>query len=56
MLAKMAPPYFPIALGVIRSALFPTYDDLVEEQIKRSKQKTQLKTLMICSTAEIRGK
>ncbi len=37
MLAKMTPPYFPLALGVIRSALFPTYDDLVEEQIKRSK-------------------
>ena len=45
MLAKMAPPYFPIALGVIRSALFPTYDDLVEEQIQRSKANTTIKTV-----------
>ncbi len=45
MLAKMAPPYFPIALGVIRSALFPTYDDLVEEQIKRSKANSTIKNV-----------
>ncbi|MCK9612409.1 MAG: 2-oxoacid:ferredoxin oxidoreductase subunit beta [Bacteroidales bacterium] len=45
MLAKMAPPYFPIALGVIRSAIFPTYDDLVEEQIKRSKEVAAIKTV-----------
>lgn len=45
MLAKMTPPYFPIALGVIRSALFPTYDDLVEEQIKRSKVNAVIKNV-----------
>ena len=37
MLAKMGPPNFPVALGVIRSAKFSTYDDLVEEQIKKAK-------------------
>lgn len=43
MLAKMQPPYFPIALGVIRSALFSTYDDLVEEQIKYAKANSSIK-------------
>jgi 2-oxoglutarate ferredoxin oxidoreductase subunit beta len=43
MLAKMQPPYFPIALGVIRSAMYPTYDDLVEEQIKNAKQNSSIK-------------
>jgi len=33
MLAKMFPPHFPIALGVIRAAKFPTYDELLEKQI-----------------------
>lgn len=37
MLAKMAPPQFPVALGVIRSARFSTYDDQVEEQIRLAK-------------------
>jgi 2-oxoglutarate/2-oxoacid ferredoxin oxidoreductase subunit beta len=45
MLAKMQPPYFPIALGVIRSALFPTYDDLVEEQITTAKQTSSIKNV-----------
>jgi len=43
MLAKMNPPYFPIALGVIRSAMFPTYDDMVEEQIKFAKENSKIK-------------
>lgn len=37
MLAKMQPPYFPMALGVIRAAMFPTYDDLMDEQIVNAK-------------------
>lgn len=37
MLAKMAPPQFPVALGVIRSARFSTYDDQVEEQVRLAK-------------------
>ncbi len=45
MLAKMAPPYFPIALGVIRSAMFSTYDDLVEEQITTAKNTSPIKNV-----------
>lgn len=37
MIAKMSPPHFPIALGVIRSASFATFDDMVEEQISHAK-------------------
>ncbi|HPS46396.1 MAG TPA: 2-oxoacid:ferredoxin oxidoreductase subunit beta [Bacteroidales bacterium] len=43
MLAKMAPPLFPMALGVIRSAMFPTYDDMVEEQITFAKANSKIK-------------
>ena len=45
MLAKMTPPYFPVALGVIRSAMFSTYDDLVEEQIKFAKKNSPIKNV-----------
>lgn len=45
MLAKMQPPYFPVALGVIRSAMFPTYDDMVEEQIKHAKANSSIKNV-----------
>lgn len=38
MLAKMSYPEFPVALGVIRSAMYPTYDDLVEDQITYAKE------------------
>ena len=43
MLAKLAPPIFPMVFGVIRSAMFPTYDDLVEEQIKFAKDTSKIK-------------
>ncbi|HOI86575.1 MAG TPA: 2-oxoacid:ferredoxin oxidoreductase subunit beta [Lentimicrobium sp.] len=43
MLAKMAYPHFPVALGVIRSAMYPTYDDLVEEQISYAKANGKIK-------------
>lgn len=45
MLAKMQPPYFPVALGVIRSAMFPTYDDLVVEQINAAKASSPIKSV-----------
>lgn len=43
MLAKMAPPHYPVALGVIRSAMYPTYDDLIEEQITQAKATSPIK-------------
>jgi len=43
MLAKMKPPTFPMALGVIRAAKFPTYDDLVVEQIEYAKENSSIK-------------
>lgn len=45
MLVKMKPPEMPIALGVIRAAKFPTYDDLVEEQIAHAKENSNIKTV-----------
>ncbi len=41
MLVQMAPPLFPIALGVIRMAARPTYDDLVEMQISKAKDESE---------------
>jgi 2-oxoglutarate ferredoxin oxidoreductase subunit beta len=43
MLAKMAPPHFPVAMGVIRSAMYPTYDDMVEDQITMAKNNTKIR-------------
>lgn len=43
MLAKLAPPRFPMVFGVIRSAMFPTYDDLVEDQITYAKDTGKIK-------------
>jgi 2-oxoglutarate ferredoxin oxidoreductase subunit beta len=43
MLTQMAPPFYPLALGVIRMAKRPTFDDLVEEQIKNAKQESKIK-------------
>ncbi len=45
MLAKMAPPHFPVALGVIRSAMYPTYDDMVVEQINYQKENSNIKCM-----------
>lgn len=45
MLAKMTPPHLPMAFGVIRSAMYPTYDDLVEEQIKYAKETSKIKNV-----------
>ncbi len=43
MLAKLSPPEFPIALGVIRSASYSTYDDQVVEQMKMAKETSKIK-------------
>lgn len=45
MLAKMSYPNFPIALGVIRAAMYPTYDDMVEEQISYGKENGKIKNV-----------
>lgn len=45
MLAKIAPPNYPMAFGVIRSAMFPTYDDMVEEQIKYAKETSKIRNV-----------
>ena len=45
MLAKLAPPHFPMVFGVIRSAMYPTYDDLVEEQIKYAKETSNIRNV-----------
>lgn len=43
MLAKMKPSRFPIALGVIRSVDYPTYDELLEKQIKDAQESCKIK-------------
>ena len=45
MLGRMAPPEFPVAMGVIRSAKTNTYDQLFETQIKRAKQKSDIQCM-----------
>jgi len=43
MLGKMEPPDLPVALGVIRSAEFSTYDDMVEIQIEAQRESSEIK-------------
>jgi 2-oxoglutarate/2-oxoacid ferredoxin oxidoreductase subunit beta len=45
MLGKMGPPDLPVALGVIRSAEFETYDDMVEVQIAAVKENSKIKCM-----------
>jgi 2-oxoglutarate ferredoxin oxidoreductase subunit beta len=45
MLAKMAPPHFPVAMGVIRSVLNPTYEDQLANIIESEKQHNPIKTM-----------
>jgi 2-oxoglutarate/2-oxoacid ferredoxin oxidoreductase subunit beta len=45
MLAKMSPPEYPVALGVIRAASFSTYDDQVEEQIRIAKAEGKIRSV-----------
>lgn len=45
LLVQMAPPAFPLALGVIRMAKRPTYDDLVLEQIEGAKAESEISSV-----------
>lgn len=45
MLAKMAPPHYPVAVGVIRSTMYPTYDDLVVDQINYAQATSKIKNV-----------
>ncbi len=43
MLAQMRYPEFPIALGVIRSVVAPTYDQLLEDQVIKAKNESTIR-------------
>jgi 2-oxoglutarate ferredoxin oxidoreductase subunit beta len=43
MISKMATPNYPVAMGVIRSAMYPTYDDMVVDQITYAKENSPIK-------------
>jgi len=43
MLCKMSLPEFPVAIGVIRSASYPTYDDLMTESIEDARSNSKIK-------------
>ncbi|MDR1673054.1 MAG: 2-oxoacid:ferredoxin oxidoreductase subunit beta [Bacteroidales bacterium] len=45
MIAKMAPPLFPVAIGVIRSVAAPTFDRLTEEQIAAQKNNSPVRCM-----------
>ena len=45
MLANMRYPEYPVALGVIRSVRWPTYEKLVEEQIEEIQKKAKIKCM-----------
>jgi 2-oxoglutarate/2-oxoacid ferredoxin oxidoreductase subunit beta len=45
MIGKMGPPDLPVALGVIRSAEFETYDDMVEIQIESVRETSKIKCM-----------
>lgn len=45
MLGRIMPPEFPVALGVIRSAPYETYDDLMENQIEYARNNSKIQTV-----------
>lgn len=45
MLIKMAPPEFPMALGIIRDIDSTTYDERIKQQIKQVKEKSQFASM-----------
>ena len=45
MLAKMQLPDFPVALGVIRSTSAPSYDELIEEQIREAQRTSKIRNV-----------
>lgn len=45
MLVEMSYPEFPVAFGVIRDVAKPTYNDLLDNQIKNVKEKSKIKNM-----------
>ena len=45
MLAQMATPEYPVALGVIRTINRPTFDDMMEESIRHAKETIDIKSV-----------
>jgi len=45
MLARMTPPEFPVALGVIRAKAQDSYEELLEESIKTTKAASKIKNV-----------
>lgn len=45
MIGRMNYPEYPVAFGVIRSAAFETYDDLVEDQINHARKTSDILTV-----------
>lgn len=45
MLVSMYPPEYPLALGVIRSVISPTYDDLMVEQMNQIRQSSKIRSM-----------
>jgi len=45
MIGRMMPPEYPVALGVIRSAPYDTYDDLMEDQLAFAAKSSRIKTV-----------
>jgi 2-oxoglutarate ferredoxin oxidoreductase subunit beta len=45
MLVRLAPPKFPVVLGVIREVKSPAYADLLEDEVRRSKERAKYNTM-----------
>lgn len=45
MIGRMMPPEYPVAMGVIRSAPFDTYDDLMEDQLAFAAKTSRIKNV-----------
>jgi 2-oxoglutarate ferredoxin oxidoreductase subunit beta len=45
MLASMRYPEYPVALGIIRSVAWPTYDNNIQEQIKDVRKSAKIKCM-----------
>lgn len=45
LLVEMGPPDLPIALGVIRNVPFPTYDDLVRDQVLEVEREAEIRSM-----------
>ena len=45
MLAYMMPPYFPVAIGVIRDVKAPTFNNCLDEVIENEKAASKIKNM-----------